>query len=310
MARYCSLSLPDEAYKRFLEDHILGQNEVTSENGVTTIGLSCDETDQARETIHIQSDIGEVNEYNVIDYLMNDCNVPFDFVAEPAVAGYEEGHGFNESYRPDAPEGLQHVAIQEDKPSIWAETIRETLAESKDAEEFKQKIWGMAELMLPTSSIQEASRKYNAEFNREQGDVQEDAPHLLPREVFDFMVKDIEKHGDSYGEWNGFEHDGVFYLLEADREDGCMLRLDAYTCGEDFALNMNVPGLEPSEGGFQRDVLDMELPSFDNLRYESIASIVDGAVVSFEQTHKNEIRKDKKLVKQMLKAQKHKDVGR
>lgn len=305
MARYCRLSLPDEAYHKFLENHILGQTDIESENGVTHIGFVCDEAGEAAKTVYAQSDIGE----NIIDYLHYDCHVPFDFTAEPAEAGYEEDHGYREFYRPDAPADFRHGTFYDEAPNISAKVIRKML-ERYDAQEFKEHMQEEAASQLPPSTIQMAAFKYNAEFRFEGRDDSETGNHLLPRGVFDQIMKDIHEWGESYGEFNGFEHDGVFYVLDADGEGEPTLRLDAYACGKDIALNMTNPETSPKEGGFERNVLDLPVSSFHDLKYEFVAAVVDGAVHSFEQTHASDIRKDKERAKKFVKNQKQASLGR
>ena len=155
MARYCWLSLPDEAYHKFLEGHILGQTDIESENGVTEIGFVCDEAGEAAKSVYAKSDVG-----NIIDYLHYNCHVPFDFVAEPAQAGYEEDHGYREFYRPEAPADYQHSTFTDDTPTISAEVIRNMLRRY-DAETFKDEMLELVASQFPMTTIQHASKRYN-----------------------------------------------------------------------------------------------------------------------------------------------------
>ena len=83
---------------------------------------------------------------------------------------------------------------------------------------------------------------------------------ILPREAFDAMVETTKTNGESIGEWNGIEHNGVFYMLETDTLDYA-LRMDAYTCGFYCGIRMNNPYESifeidgAAESAFTRDVV-------------------------------------------------------
>lgn len=135
---------------------------------------------------------------------------------------------------------------------------------------------------------------------------------ILPREAFDAMVETTKTNGESIGEWNGIEHNGVFYMLETDTLDYA-LRMDAYTCGFYCGIRMN----NPYESIFEIDVFDKEIDVPDSedehilqeaylasLKYEEVAKLVKDSILKFEDSHWDIILEHRKIARQMLDEEK------